>query len=680
MICRLISLAIALVAACSAAPVAAADIETLDAYYRFDVPCPQFKEFWSDMSPREEALNLRLWDKPLAGSAHVYLRNTSSAPLVIEDVALAGISLKRAIAFSDQDVKREADPASIFFADIAEADRRKLIAAGDPIWWRAQPRSAAPGEVCEVAVRFRENPPGDSVRLVLSVKGGTRLDVSIPLEPRPRFESISFSADLRRITAYCTTPNQPPARLLLDGQDITRQCSIAHDPQIGVAIAVAELDSPVRRGSYCCLEAVYPDGAKTTELIKAWSDEPAYGMWGAMPGEGGDTALAKAYYNDLAAHNINTQIEQIGSDCVVEFLKTQEGRDYIASLGIRRTISEHLKQGTTNPSLYFLADEPESADFYVTGVPPEHKMGCMTQGMINKAQSLHEADPIPPSGVNINYTFRPHSTYAYGLVADILMCDPYYQARLGQSFDRNPRRVPLYTNAKYIYAMSFLPRVACMPRPLHMVLYAVSGHSGKGVKFRFPTPEEKRIEVYYALAAGAKQISYWWFTPRPLGVKGANGCGSDQPGAKALWNEIGLLGAEFGTVSHLIADGCVANLKVTGSDDMWVRTLLSGSDTVLVLCVNENYANDRMGTVYKPVEKCEIGISLPAWMEAKDVFEVTCKGTNDLSWDVTQRLNLHLQDTELTRLIVVTRDTKLRSQLQTRYDQKYAAKVANLLP
>ena len=200
---------------------AAANPDILDAYYRFDVPCTEFKEFWRDMSEREAALNLRLWEKPLAGSAHVYLKNTGTGPLDIEDVTVAGISLKRAIAFSDQDVKREADPASIFFSDLTDADRKKLIAAGDPIWWRVQPRSAGPGEVCEVAVRFRTNPPGDSVKLVLKVKGGSPIRVSVPLKPRPRFEAISFSRNLDRIYAYCTRGKQPPKRMLLNGRDIT---------------------------------------------------------------------------------------------------------------------------------------------------------------------------------------------------------------------------------------------------------------------------------------------------------------------------------------------------------------------------------------------------------------------------------------------------------------------------
>ncbi len=664
----------------------------VDAYYRFDVPYPkEFTEFLKDMSPREWALDLRLWEKPLAGSAHVYLKNTGTNPLSIEDVEFAGISLKRAIAFSDQDVRREADPASVFFSDLSEAERNKLIAAGDPIWWRARPSRVLPDETCEVTVRFRANPTSGTVKLTINTKDNAPLEVTIPMKPRPRFEYISFSRDLKGITAFCSTVlSKPPQRIFLNGQDITKVCVIRFDPELDVCPVVAKLEVPLKRGSYCCLQAVYPDGSKATELIKVWSDEPAYGIWGGMPGDPNDKETAKRYFADLAAHNINTQMEQIGSACVIEFLKTQEGREYIASLGIRRTVNEYLKQGTTNPYLYFLADEPESADFYVTGVPPQHKMGCLTQGMVNKAQSLHEKDPLTPSAVNINYTFRPHSTYAYGQVPDILMCDPYYQARLSHAYDRSPRRVPLYANASCIYALTCLPRLACMPRPLHMVLYAVSAQSGQGlVKFRFPTPEEKRTEVYYALAGGAKQISFWWYTPTPPGKKGANGCGADQPAAKALWTEIGLLGAEFGTISELIAESCPLDLMVAAATvvggckelepSLWARALLSGIDTLILLCINENLVCDRLGTVYTPIEQADLRVSIPQWLKPKDVFEVTYKGIADVDWSSKKTLDIRLNDTKLTRLIVVTSNPDLRSKLKARYNEKYAAKVAKLL-
>jgi hypothetical protein len=224
-----------------------------------------------------------------------------------------------------------------------------------------------------------------------------------------------------------------------------------------------------------------------------------------------------------------------------------------------------------------------------------------------------------------------------------------------------------------------------------MVLYAVSGQSGKGlVKFRFPTPEEKRVEVYYALAGGAKQLSFWWYTPAPPGKKGANGCGSNEPAAKALWKEIGLLGAEFGTISPLIADSCPVELKTVAnvsSGDypdseapyFWTRTLLSGTDTLLLICVNENYVCDRLGTVYTPIDRVDLRTQMPRWLKPVDVFVVTYEGIKDVAWKMKNALEIHLDKTELTRLIVVTADSGLRQNLQARYNQRYAEKVAKLL-
>lgn len=669
-------IAISCASACSAAaPV------VVDAYYRVDVPFPEFTEYWKDTSDREAALGLRLWEKPLAGSTHIYLQNNGSTPLEIQDVQLVGISLKRAMAFSDQDVRREADPASIYFSDLSAVQRGSLIAAGDPIWWRIQPQVVQPGEICEVAVRFRYNPPGKSAKLVLDIKGGKPMSIDVPLAARPRIESISFSSKLDTVYAYCTTKTGRPAKVLVNGSDVTASSKIAYDAAVGIAPIIISLPAPLKRGSYCCVEVCYPKGARVTELVKVWSDEPTYGMWGGMPGEEGDVAGAKAYYDDLALHNINCQVEQIGSGMVLKFLASQEGRDYLKSLGIRRTINEFGKQGWTDPYLYFLADEPESADFYVTGVPPTNLMGCMTQGMVQKAQDLHKNDPVTPCALNMNRTFPPNCFYAYGQVGDILMTDPYYQALLSSVINGRQTRLPLYYRAHCIYAMSKVPCSACAPRPLQMVLYAVSGHNKKGeTKFRFPTGEEKRVEMYYCLGAGAKQISYWWYAPVAVGQPGANGCGDSSPEARALWREIGLLGAEFRTVDSLIADGCSADLAVSTPNNLWIRSLLCGDDTAIILCVNENYACDRMGTTYTGIPETQVSVTLPGWLKAADAFEVTYKGTNDVKWKTTaQKLDLNLGETTLTRMIVVTANKQLRSSLQSRYTERFAANVAKLI-
>ena len=104
-----------------------------------------------------------------------------------------------------------------------------------------------------------------------------------------------------------TAQAEAPEKILFDGRDVTGHSRISSDPSAPVAPVAINLPSPLERGAYCCLQAVYPSGARATELIKVWSDEPAYGMWGGRPGKEGDTVGAKAYFDDLALHNGNRQ-------------------------------------------------------------------------------------------------------------------------------------------------------------------------------------------------------------------------------------------------------------------------------------------------------------------------------------------------------------------------------------
>ncbi len=53
-----------------------------------------------------------------------------------------------------------------------------------------------------------------------------------------------------------------------------------------------------------------------------------------------------------------------------------------------------------------------------------------------------------------------------------------------------------------------------------------------------PHARGERIEAYYSIAAGAKALSYWWYTP----AGEYYGCGGDDPASRALWKELGLVG------------------------------------------------------------------------------------------------------------------------------------------
>jgi hypothetical protein len=112
---------------------------------------------------------------------------------------------------------------------------------------------------------------------------------------------------------------------------------------------------------------------------------------------------------------------------------------------------------------------------------------------------------------------------------------------------------------------------------------------------------------------------------------------------------------------------------------LWVRSLLAGPDTAVVLVVNDNMASDRLGTVIKPVEKAALAVQLPLWLKSATAFEITCEGVKDIAWQPSDKgVTFDLGTVDVTRLLVVTRDAGLRQRLQKLYEDRFADNVKKL--
>lgn len=653
----------------------------LGASYVADTPFPQYSHFWSDSSQIEwgpdEQMNDEAVTCTLGGSFHVYLKNKGTEPLTVDDVLLGGISLKRAVAFdTSRKYKGVAHAASMFFSDLSEAERKTLIDAGEPIWYKIEPASIAPSETGEITVRLRRTP--GLVRLTVKTSDEPE-DIAMVTSPQPRVESISFSDGLDRAYLYFSRSDRGHriTAVRVDGADVTGTSIIGEDSRLTTAPVVVSLRTALARGSYHCFEATYDDGKTAIAGIRAYADEMAYGVWGAKPGKETEMEIGRAHVADLGVHNINMQMEIIGSDAVRAYMKSPEGREGMKALGIKMIVGEPEK-AWSGALAWYLADEPDTADFRVEKLPSQSRVGAIAQGLIEHAETLRQTDQSVPNMLNVDMTFKPDNWYVYGQLPDIFAADPYYQTRLAQAYWSKPGTIPQYSKATFVYAVGAVCRSSCAPKPLHLML-----NSTKLVRpdkeFRFATPEEKRIEAYYALAAGAKGLSYWWLLPVAKGGSGSSGCMEDTPEARTLWDAIGLLGAEIRTAGSLITRSCPADIPVKASKWVWTRSLLAGTDTLVLLVVNDNYACDRLGTVIQPVENAEASIGLPAWLSPRSVFEISYKGTGDVQHDQSEDgLGLNLGTLDVTRIVVITSDPDLRSKLQARYDAAFASNVAQL--
>lgn len=668
----------------------AAEQGVLGAYFRADEPFPDYAVYWHEgwTTPDGEIDNARYegFKEPIGGSLHVFLKNTTSKPLVIEDVLLDGISLKKVIVFSEQRKNRK--PASIYFAGLPQDTMDHLFALGEPIWWKVEPNKVPPGQTCEVVVRLRTVPRHSSLPLTL-IHGGGKIDVSVPVtDKHPRIAGASFSPSRDTVYLYFRHRGRPgtaPLRIVFDGADLTKSAAMGRDPEVDVVPAAIRLPRPVEPASFHCVQAVFDDGATASAGVRVWADEFAYGIWGGKPGKANDLSIGQSYLGELVAHNINVQMPQVGSPAVQAFYKSEVGQRQLKALGFRTVIDEHQKWGQKDPYLYFIHDEPDCADFRFEGIPENKKIGALASWTIQRSSELRKEDPGKLQMLNLDMTYKPQNWYIYGQVPDVLAADPYYQNRLRTAYQEHPERIKVYSKATYVYAVADVCRSACEPNPLHMILYSCSHVNNKDkVRFRFPTPPEKRIEVFYALAAGAKGLSYWWYTPADKGDKSAYGVGAavedGDPAAAALYREIGLLGAEVRTVGPLLVNSCPAEVPVEAKGAVWTRTLLAGMDSLLLLVVNDQYTNHDKGTDIKPVEKAAASVGMPAWLKATEVFEVTSQGTGDVKWtSAGTQVRLDLGKVDVTRLVIITADKGLRTELQKRYTQQFADRVKALM-
>ncbi|MBN1489331.1 MAG: hypothetical protein JXA69_05385 [Phycisphaerae bacterium] len=675
---------IALACAIPTARGTAVSLEPLGSAFRQDELFPTYAHFWHegwntvDESAAQWAAKVSS-SIVAGGSVHVFVRNSGAKPLEIQDVSLDGMPLSKALAFSDQRKNRK--PASIYFADLTTAERDTLIASGEPVWWKADPRQVPPQGTAEIIIRLRRVPDATSVRIGVRHTGGAvSKNVAIRADA-PRIVGIRFSPALDRAVLYVRNPegrNAPPSRILLDGRVVTRDASIGHDPAFATTLVVVRMQPALAAGSYHCFQVDY-DGGSATAGRRAWAPEFAYGIWGGLPGKASELEVGRRYVEDITSHNINVQMPQIGSPAVQSFFKSDAGQALCRERGLRKVISDPGKYGTKDPFALFIHDEPDCGDYRMEGPPFDKKVGCLAQWAVQHGEDLRNAAPSVPLLLNVDMTFKPYNWYTYGHVPDILAADPYYQERLCSAYWSHPERLWIYTQATYIYAVGSVCASACAPKPLHLILNAVR-HTDreKNRAFRFATPEEKRIEAFYAVAAGAQSLSYWWYTPS--GTYFGVGAADHDPQAAALWREIGLIGAELRTAESVILAGCPAELPLKLGGGVWGRTLLSNLDTAALILVNHCYANDRTGTVYQPVEQAKASIELPSWLTPKDVFEINHGGTHNVGWTLDgNRVTLAETKLELTRMVVITADAALRSRIQERYLAEFSKKVERLL-
>jgi len=652
-----------------------AAVTVLGVQYQQDELFPEYNCIWHDKNYPTSCSGTYL-----GGNVHVYLKNTGPSSVTITDVTLAGYSLLTVLKL-DANVH---DANSIFFYwDSPPAD---IIAAGEPVWFKGDPKTIAAGGVGQAVVRLRRPPTTGTVAVGVVTSGGT-VTTNITIDANaPQLASVGFSQDRSKVYLHWRrSGGAAPSAVLLDGADVTASTTTVGDGTMNFAVSVINLTTPLSYMSYHVFQGVYADGKKASASLRAWSHPFIHASWSVFQTPDGDLTAGKAWLDEAIDRGFNAVQNQIGGG-VGDYLGTVSGRAYATSRGYG-IIS--WNKNTDDPLMTFIDDEVDAeeanleSNFCGTGkkIPcGSSPMGILALRSIATGEDFRNTYPLAPTTINLDGTYKPENYYAYGQAVDVLQSDPYYQKRLKDTYWYHyPDWVELYKKATYIYAVAKACTRAAEPNPYHIILNSTeSKNSDTGEIWPFAPPQCKRIEVYYALAAGAKGISYWWFKP---GYP-SNGLGDQsRPNAPQLWKEMGLYGNEIKTVSDLLVVSHPVDMPLSPSANVWARALAAGTDTMIMLIVNDNYWNDE-SFHSTDVPNATVTATLPSWMQASPTaFEVTAGGLSDVTTQLNgDQLQVSLGTLKITRMIVVTTNPQLRTSLQQRYDLEVRPGVCAFAP
>jgi hypothetical protein len=640
----------------------AAGLRVVGADWVVDAEFPRLMPYVSDGWHMKHEFSESPPRASIGSTLRLLLRNSSDSPTTVSRVLLNGIPLNSHIipAFHEVEGVRA---ASYFLTSLTTTSaniRARLDILGDPVWFSAHPPVVEPGGYTEVSVRLRSIPRARSLRL--SAGGNSDpvpvgADIRVTTKPVLRVAFASFSDAGDRLYLHLRRTDGRDfevAEVRLDGKtaDLASNSSLRRS-FCGVLPLELTLEPPWRFGSFHHVRVRPRLGADADAVVRVRDAFFALGMWGYRNNGATDEARMDDTLSAFAANLFNTAMG-------MHFLDSPDSLGFVTRHGLRVHAREPNRATRGNPAVFarFLLDEPDAHDASVANLPPSRRLGALAQGIVTRRDQWFLADPRSLSLLNVNLTYKPENWWTYGQIADILALDPYYQERLVDAYWRHPGYLASVTTPFYVYACAEIARWAASPRPTHVILNCVS-RVEEGRRFRFGTPEEKRIEFFHALAAGAKGISYWWFTP----YGECKGCGSGEPEADALLAELRLLNGMARSLEPLlshawpaIGPGSVSD-PITTCAPSWLmpRTLFAGTHAAVIVLVNRDHASDASGTLWQPIPRARVFVRVPPWLSAPQATLVTPEESRPLDpTSVTADLiNYEIQDFPLAALLIL---------------------------
>ncbi len=642
----------------------------------------EFQCFWKDSNYPTSC------GVPLPGAnLHVFIKNDGTSAVTLDDVTLINYSLKSILKRND--LNGHLANSIWFYWDNPPQD---ILNAGEPAWYKMDPASIPAGGVGQVIVRLRKVPVTSPLAVNVDTSANI-LNTSIAVDANvPQLANISFSQDLKKVYLYWRRAGgAAPTTIKMDGIDVTSTTTTVGDPGDDFAVSVVSLSTALSEMSYHVFQGVYSDTQTATGGVRTWVNPFIYCSWAAFPVPDGDTAMAQDWMDTCQDRGINTLEMNSASGGLMQYLGTSAGRAYADSRNYG-FIKDDTSWGTwsNNPRMWFIDDEPdiEEANLVSNFCGTGYKMPCSsnqagTMGMhfVSLGEELRGRKDRPTT-INLDGTWKPYSYFAYGQLSDCLCIDHYFQPKVRHAYYDMPETLPLYRQADVVYATALAGTRAAEPNPSRQLLYSCEINGDAPVDpWPWAAPECKRIEAYYAMAAGAKGLGYWWFKKNPSGSNGLADDSNLQAQDPAFWQEVGLIGAETKWLQPYLVTSHPVDLDAVGSTNVWVKGLARGTDTFILFVVNDDYWLDQ-DYHNTPISNASVTFGLPSWMlSSPAAFEVSRSGISTVNTSLNgSDLTLSLGTLNVAKIVIVTVDPQLRMTLQQRYDQDVWPGICNFAP
>ena len=606
-------------AICCAAAQAGAAVTVDCAYYHVDVGN---RYAWSEGAPG--ITDFAKTDRR-AGTLKVYVRNDGDAPARVEAAALNGTGLE----------------------ELRTNDRHEVI------WWRTWPDPIPAGAHAEISVRLRYPPKAD-MQLTLSSDGVPR-QVTVPLTPPAfRIETVSWADGGRRLTIVAEKLRDDSARVRavsIDGVDVTAGAKMPA-PAFSHGICPIEIDlgKPQAPGSFHTYKLVAANGDAVACTLRTLEEFLRLGMYGA-----GDLE------RDV----------KLGINCATHFgVLNREALDRYAEFGVRSAF--HVGASGPPPDVrghpavhgFLMHDEPDCWDYSAKEWPAPMRIGFHGPDIVKHVQACAAADPAKPVLVTVDLTFKPANYYVYSQIPDIV-CPDCYPLTIGK---------PL----TWVREVTETCRKAAGPRRVEMIPQVdFEDWKEKEMKYRRPPfAAEVTIQYLYALGSGARGFSGWeWFDEVGKGTvfHGA-------PNFPDVLNAVGNVFRRFDLLAPLILKAHPAEVAPCDAEDVWVKTLVCGTDALLLVLVNDDYESLPNDIVQRP--KHDVAVTVPAlpWLEPRTVAQVEDGRLPRLPVTPAGKgCRVVLPRLDVGSILLVTGSDTAPRELVARYEQGQAAKGRSLL-